>query len=210
MFAVFLSTCSRGSIGKFTTFITRDSATYNCPCVNTEFRRSSQTVCNNCSCDLFTIIIKHRWTGRCLRINVNTRSPSKLFSKIRAIIRNGSSWLSPYKCPTITYYSIWEMIICNPLLKLFILSKFRNNMKKTLIFNNNFDNGKLVNQISYNNFTKYSGCVTYCISVEFWLNIIRVFPYIQSDSSAFISYTPLFNRIKTSCQRKKLGFSWAD
>ena len=51
------------------TEVTREIATYNCPCVNTAFLRSNPTWSTDCPCDLLMVIAKQTLTGNCRRQN---------------------------------------------------------------------------------------------------------------------------------------------
>ena len=46
--------------------VQRESATYNCPCENTDVHRSRPTFLTDWPCDLFMVIANASWTGNCL------------------------------------------------------------------------------------------------------------------------------------------------
>ena len=58
--------------------VTLDTATYNCPCVNTGWGRYNPTFDNDCSRLLFIVIAKHNDIGNCLLENLNGNSESEL------------------------------------------------------------------------------------------------------------------------------------
>lgn len=56
---------------KQSTLVACDTATYNCPCVNTGIRKSTPTTSSDCPRALFIVIAKHSRIGNCLRARIN-------------------------------------------------------------------------------------------------------------------------------------------
>lgn len=79
-------------------------------------------------------------------------------------------------------------------------------MTKTLNFKNNFDNSQSSSLILCNNFMEYSSNILSSTSPDFWLNNIKVFIYIWSNSSTFNLETILLSRIKSVYKQKKFRF----